>query len=137
MQPNSRPAARVDFTGAAWSVHCAGIWAATIRQVRRQAPACKVEVLTPDFRGQGMPLTRVLAERPDVFNHNVETVPRLYSIARRGSTWERSNRVLRTAKEFGGDEVATKSGLMVVYALATLRESGVQGPLVRSSCHAA
>ena len=113
----------------------AGIWAATIRQVRKQAPKCKVEVLTPDFRGQDMPLARVLAERPDVFNHNVETVPRLYSIARRGSTWERSNRVLRTAKEFGGDDVATKSGMMVglgesldevVDALGTLRESGVQ-----------
>ena len=113
----------------------AGIWAATIRQVRTQAPKCKIEVLTPDFRGQEMPLARVVAERPDVFNHNVETVPRLYSIARRGSTWERSNRVLRTAKEFGGDDVATKSGLMVglgedfdevVEALGTLRDSGVQ-----------
>jgi len=64
-----RPAPRVDVTGAAWSAYGAGIWAATIRQVRRQAPACKVEVLTPDFRGQEMPLARVLAERPDVFNH--------------------------------------------------------------------
>jgi lipoic acid synthetase len=91
----------------------AGIWAATIRQVRRQAPRCKVEVLTPDFRGADMPLARVIAERPDVFNHNVEVVPRLYPIARRGSTFERSTRVLRTAKEYGGDEVATKSGLMV------------------------
>ena len=113
----------------------AGIWAATIRQVRTQAPKCKIEVLTPDFRGQEMPLARVVAERPDVFNHNVETVPRLYSIARRGSTWERSNRVLRTAKEFGAGDVATKSGLMVglgedfdevVEALGTLRGSGVQ-----------
>ncbi len=113
----------------------AGIWAATIRQVRAQAPKCKVEVLTPDFRGQEMPLAKVIAERPDVFNHNVEVVPRLYEIARRGSTWERSNRVLRTAKEYGGDEVATKSGMMVglgesveevVDALGQLRESGVQ-----------
>ncbi len=113
----------------------AGIWAATIRQIRAQAPKCKVEVLTPDFRGQEMPLARVLAERPDVFNHNVETVPRLYAVARRGSTWERSNRVLRTAKEFGAGDVATKSGLMVglgetfdevVDALGTLRASGVQ-----------
>jgi lipoyl synthase len=113
----------------------AGIWAATIRQVRKQAPKCKVEVLTPDFRGADMPLAKVIAERPDVFNHNVETVPRLYKIARRGSTWERSNRVLQTAKHFGGDEVATKSGLMVglgetqeevVDALGQLRESGVQ-----------
>ena len=49
------------------------------------APGCKVEVLTPDFRGQEMPLAKVIAERPDVFNHNVETVPRLYPMARRGS----------------------------------------------------
>ncbi len=60
-----------------------------------------------------MPLARVIAERPDVFNHNVEVVPRLYPVARRGSRWERSLRVLRNAKEMGGDEVLTKSGLMV------------------------
>src|SRR5512132_2162075 len=91
----------------------AGIWAATIRMCRRQAPGCKVEVLTPDFRGQEMPLAKVLAERPDVFNHNVEVVPRLYPVARRGSRWERSLRVLRNAKAMCGDEVTTKSGLMV------------------------
>jgi lipoic acid synthetase len=56
-----------------------------IRSIRRFAPGCKVEVLTPDFRGEEMPLARVIAERPDVFNHNVETVPRLYPLARRGS----------------------------------------------------
>ena len=66
-----------------------------IRSIRRQAPGCKVEVLTPDFRGQEMPLARVIAERPDVFNHNVEVVPRLYPMARRGSKFERSARVLR------------------------------------------
>ncbi len=59
-----------------------------------------------------MPLARVIAERPDVFNHNVETVPRLYPIARRGSRFLRSCRVLQAAKELGGDEVVTKSGLM-------------------------
>ena len=113
----------------------ARIWAATIRQCRRQAPACKVEVLTPDFRGQEMPLVTVIAERPDVFNHNVETVPRLYPVARRGSTFERSCRVLRNAKHFGGDDVTTKSGLMVglgethdevVATLTQLRENEVQ-----------
>src|SRR5262249_52485088 len=69
--------------------------------------------LTPDFRGQEMPLAKVIAERPDVFNHNVETVPRLYPMARRGSDFMRSARVLRMAKEMGGSEVVTKSGLMV------------------------
>jgi len=84
-----------------------------IRQIRRQSPMTKIEVLTPDFRGQEMPLAKVIGERPDVFNHNVEVVPRLYPLARRGSRFERSCRVLQTAKEMGGEEVVTKSGLMV------------------------
>ena len=50
----------------------AGAFVGVIRQIRRQAPGCKVEVLTPDFRGEEMPLAKVIAERPDVFNHNVE-----------------------------------------------------------------
>jgi lipoic acid synthetase len=82
-----------------------------------------------------MPLAKVIAERPDVFNHNVEVVPRLYPVARRGSTFERSTRVLRNAKELGGDAVTTKSGLMVglgetheemVQTLGALRQSHVQ-----------
>ena len=88
-------------------------WVGTIRSIRRFAPGCKVEVLTPDFRGQEMPLARVIAERPDVFNHNVEVVPRLYPYARRGGNFLRSCRVLYNAKQMGGDEVVTKSGLMV------------------------
>jgi lipoyl synthase len=91
----------------------ASAFVGVIRSIRMQAPGCKVEVLTPDFRGQEMPLARVIAERPDVFNHNVETVPRLYPMARRGSDFMRSARVLRMAKQMGGDEVVTKSGLMV------------------------
>jgi lipoic acid synthetase len=92
-------------------------------------------VLTPDFRGQEMPLARVIAEGPDVFNHNVEVVPRLYTVARRGSTFARSCRVLSNAKELGGEQVVTKSGLMVglgesfeemVDTLGTLREHHVQ-----------
>lgn len=113
----------------------AGIWAATIRQCHRQAPDCKIEVLTPDYRGEEMPLARVLAEKPDVFNHNVETVPRLYPLARRGSRWERSLRVLRNAREIGHEGLVTKSGLMVglgethdemVAAFRDLRAAGVR-----------
>ena len=91
----------------------ASAFVGVIRSIRQQAPTCKVEILTPDFRGQEMPLAKVVHERPDVFNHNVETVPRLYPIARRGSQFLRSARVLRMAKEMGGPEVVTKSGLMV------------------------
>jgi lipoic acid synthetase len=91
----------------------ASAFVGVIREIRRQAPGCQVEVLTPDFQGQEMPLARVIAERPDVFNHNVEVVPRLYPVARRGSQFLRSARVLANAKQLGGDEVTTKSGLMV------------------------
>jgi lipoic acid synthetase len=110
-------------------------WVGVIRSIRMQAPWCKVECLTPDFRGEEMPLAKVIAERPDVFNHNVEVVPRLYPVARRGSRWERSLRVLRNAKAMGAGEVTTKSGLMVglgesheemVDAFDDLREQGVQ-----------
>ena len=113
----------------------ASAFVGVIRSIRMQAPECKVEVLTPDFRGEEMPLAKVITERPDVFNHNVEVVPRLYPVARRGSRWERSLRVLANAKEMGGDEVVTKSGLMVglgetheemVEAFGALREHGVQ-----------
>ena len=113
----------------------AAAFVGVIRQIRRQAPGCKIEVLTPDFRGAEMPLAKVIAERPDVFNHNVEVVPRLYPVARRGSRFERSCRVLRNAKEMGGDEVVTKSGLMVglgesfeemIETFGALREHGVE-----------
>ena len=70
----------------------ASAFVGVIRSIRAQAPGCKVEILTPDFRGQEMPLARVIAERPDVFNHNCEVVPRLYPMARRGSKFERSTR---------------------------------------------
>jgi lipoic acid synthetase len=113
----------------------AGAFVGVIRSIRRLAPECKVEVLTPDFRGQEMPLAKVIHEKPDVFNHNVETVPRLYPKARRGSEFMRSARVLRMAKEMGRADVVTKSGLMVglgesfeemVDAFGILRDHGVQ-----------
>jgi lipoic acid synthetase len=112
----------------------ASAFVGVIRQVRRQAPGCQIEVLTPDFQGQEMPLAKVIAERPDVFNHNVEVVPRLYTVARRGSTFARSTRVLRLARELGQGQVVTKSGLMVglgetheemVETFGALREAGV------------
>jgi lipoyl synthase len=112
----------------------AGVFADTIRAIRRRAPECAVEVLTPDFRGQEMPLAKVIDARPDVFNHNVETVPRLYPLARRGSDFMRSCRVLQNAKQMDED-VVTKSGLMtglgetrdeLLEAFAILRDHDVQ-----------
>jgi lipoic acid synthetase len=113
----------------------AGAFVGVIRQVRRQAPGCVIEVLTPDFQGQEMLVAKVISERPHVFNHNVEVVPRLYPVARRGSQFGRSCRVLRLAAELGQGEVVTKSGLMVglgethaevLDAFAALRSSGVR-----------
>jgi lipoic acid synthetase len=113
----------------------ASAFVGVIRQIRLQARDCKIEVLTPDFQGQEMPLAKVIAERPDVFNHNVEVVPRLYPLARRGSQFSRSCRVLRLAREMGEPSMRTKSGLMVglgetheemIDAFGTLREQGVQ-----------
>ena len=92
----------------------AGHFARTIEAVRRRNPECKIEVLVPDFAGDPEALEVVLEARPEVFNHNVETVPRLYRRARYGSDLERSLDVLRRAGEARPDRIQrTKSGLMV------------------------
>ncbi|HZP01390.1 MAG TPA: lipoyl synthase [Terriglobia bacterium] len=88
------------------------IFARTIEALRGRIPGCKVEVLIPDFRGSDEALEVVLAARPDVLNHNIETVPRLYPVARRGSLYERSLRLLRHSREIDAS-IPTKSGLMV------------------------
>ena len=90
----------------------ASIFAATIRQIREQVPGCAVEVLTPDFKGDRDAIGTVIAARPDTFNHNIETVPRLYPAVRPQAKYERSLEVLRYAKELNPDGL-TKSGFMV------------------------
>jgi lipoyl synthase len=87
-------------------------FAATIRALRAALPEAGVEVLTPDFRGNHDSVRAVVEARPDVFNHNVETVPRLYPTARRGSKLERSLGVLAAARGLD-PELTTKSGLML------------------------
>ncbi len=87
-------------------------FAATIRAVRAALPSARVEVLTPDFKGEEPPLRTVLAARPDVFNHNLETVPRLSRAVRPQASHRRSLEVLARAKAMDG-RVLTKSGLMV------------------------
>jgi len=90
----------------------AAIFARTIEALRMKLPGAKVEVLIPDFRGSEPALATVLRARPDVLNHNIETVPRLYPVARRGSRYERSLRLLRHSREIQ-PAIPTKSGLMV------------------------
>jgi lipoyl synthase len=90
----------------------ARIFAETIREVRRVAADCRVEVLIPDFQGIDEALQIVLDARPDVLNHNTESVPRLYRAVRSGARYERTLRLLANAKKFSPGMV-TKSGLMV------------------------
>lgn len=90
----------------------AGMFSLTIKEIRLRLPNAKVEVLTPDFGGSEEALKVALDARPDVFNHNVETVPRLYDIVRPQADYMRSLNVLRNAKRIAGD-ISTKSGLMV------------------------
>jgi lipoic acid synthetase len=87
-------------------------FAATIRSVRTLSPAPGVEVLTPDFRGRLEDLDVVIDEHPDVFNHNVETVPRLYPTVRRGAQLDRSLALLAHAKRRDPSQT-TKSGFML------------------------
>ncbi len=86
-------------------------WVAVMQAVRAALPEAKLEVLTPDFKGASQQYLRVAAERPDVYNHNIETVPRLYQVARRGSKYKRSLGLLREVKAFD-PAIKTKSGLM-------------------------
>jgi lipoic acid synthetase len=90
----------------------ARIFAETINEVRRVAPDCRVEVLIPDFQGIDEALRIVLDARPNVLNHNTETVPRLYRAVRSGARYERTLRLLERSKEISPD-IATKSGVMV------------------------
>jgi len=90
----------------------ARIFAETIRQIRALTPDCRVEVLIPDFQGLEEPLRIVLDARPDVLNHNTETVPRLYRVVRSGARYQRTLDLLENAKKFSPG-MDTKSGVMV------------------------
>jgi lipoic acid synthetase len=110
----------------------AEIFAETIREIRRQSPNTTVEVLIPDFVGRPESLDAVLAARPEILNHNVETVPRLYPRVRPQARYERSLEVLRRTKERAPDLVC-KSGIMVGLGethdevIATMRDIASQG----------
>jgi lipoyl synthase len=90
----------------------AGVFAETIRLIRERTPDCRVEVLIPDFQGMEEALRIVLDARPDVLNHNTESVPRLYRAVRSGARYERTLDLLANAKRISPDTI-TKSGVMV------------------------
>ncbi len=83
-----------------------------IKEIRRQATGCKVEVLIPDFQGDREAIRIVVEARPEILNHNTESVPRLYRVVRSGARYERTLELLRYAKELNAAQV-TKSGVMV------------------------
>jgi lipoic acid synthetase len=105
----------------------AGHFAATIRAVRRHAPACRVEVLIPDFQGSGEALRTVIEAGPHVLNHNTETVPRLYPVARHGGRYGRTLDLFQLARQ-SAPGLVTKSGIMLglgeerAELLATMRD---------------
>ena len=110
----------------------ASVFAATIRAVRRRTESCRIEVLIPDFSGRDRDLECVLDAGPDVLNHNLETVGRLYRTARPGGRYRRALRLLDRARRYR-PSTPTKSGVMVglgesrkeiLAALADLRDAG-------------
>ena len=112
----------------------ASIFADTIRETRARRPECRIEVLIPDFQGNEEPLRTVLDARPDVMNHNVETVPRLYRMARSGGRYPRTLELLDRSRTYAPD-IPTKTGLMVglgeahdelVATFKDLRDAGCQ-----------
>jgi lipoic acid synthetase len=90
----------------------ASIFAETVRETRVRLPECRIEVLIPDFQGNERALHTVLDARPDILNHNTETVPRLYRMARSGGRYSRTLELLERSKQYAPD-IPTKTGIMV------------------------
>jgi lipoic acid synthetase len=110
----------------------AEIFAAAIREIRRRTPDTSVEVLIPDFKGSEQALRMVVQARPDILNHNVETIDRLYRLARPGGRYVRALELLRRGKQLDPD-LLTKSGIMCGLGeewdelLAAMRDVRAQG----------
>jgi lipoic acid synthetase len=111
----------------------AGIFAETIRDIKQRLPECRVEVLIPDFKGEAGPLETVLNAKPDVLNHNTETVPRLYRAVRSGGKYARTLELLDRSRKYAPG-IPTKTGMMmglgeeheeVVQVFRDLRDVGV------------
>ena len=110
----------------------AGIFAETIRAVRRRCPETTVEVLIPDFQGDWAALAIVMEEDPEILNHNVETVPRLYKAVRPGARYQRSLDLLRRAKELRPGAL-TKTGVMLGLGETAAELDALMEDLVRNS----
>jgi lipoic acid synthetase len=111
----------------------AEIFAAAIAAIRRRAPGTSIEVLIPDFKGSERALRLVVESGPDILNHNLETIERLYRLARPGGRYPRALELLRRAKEMAPDRL-TKSGIIcglgeewdeLLVAMRDLRAQGV------------
>ena len=110
----------------------ASVYALTISAIRKYNPESTIEVLIPDFKGSDDALNTVMGESPDVINHNIETVPRLYKTVRPGAGYERSLRLLKKVRE-SSQTITTKAGLMaglgeqfeeIVEVMKDIRDSG-------------
>jgi lipoic acid synthetase len=109
----------------------AAVWAHTIREIRRQSPGTNVEVLIPDFCGNWDALQLVLDERPEILNHNMETVPRLYKRVRPQAKYHRSLKLLQIARQQG---FTTKTGMMLGLGEEEHEIDAVIDDLVAISC---
>lgn len=109
----------------------AEVWAETIRQIRAQSPGTNVEVLIPDFCGNWDALQKVLDERPEILNHNIETVPRLYKTVRPQAKYHRSLKLLQIAKDQG---LTSKTGMMLGLGEEADEIESVMDDLVAISC---
>ena len=109
----------------------AAVWAETIRQIKLQAPGVTVEVLIPDFCGDWEALQKVLDQKPDILNHNMETVPRLYKKVRPQAKYPRSLRLLEIAKQQG---FVSKTGMMLGLGEEESEIEAVMNDLVKIGC---
>lgn len=109
----------------------AQVWAETIREIRLQSPGTSVEVLIPDFEGNWEALQLVLDQRPEILNHNIESVPRLYKTVRPQAKYHRSLKLLQIAKQQG---LTTKTGMMLGLGEMEDEVESVLDDLVAISC---
>jgi lipoic acid synthetase len=110
----------------------AAVWAETIRQIRAQSPGTSVEVLIPDFCGNWDALQLVLDEKPEILNHNMETVPRLYRTVRPQAKYHRSLKLLQIAREQG---LVSKTGMMLGLGETEQEIDAVLDDLVSIGCN--